>query len=464
MGKGADAGAGLRRSSNTLAKKYTWDEINKHRTPDDAWMVYRNKVYDVSNYTDHPGGLVIFTHAGDDMTDAFAAFHPMAAYKTMEKFCIGELDLAKSSPHLQKSESQAKFEKAYRDLRVQFKKAGLFNASPVYYIWKCLSTLALCGVSWALVLNSDDFNVHLVGALFLALFWQQCGWLAHDFLHHQVFENRRLGDLAGVMIGNIWQGFDVSWWKNKHNSHHSVPNLYESSPAAQDGDPDIDTMPLLAWSYRMAKTADSKLAKWFVAHQAFCYFPILGLARLSWLEGSFSFVFPNPFAWETKNLQMAKKLVANLWLERIGLLIHYAWVGALCAQTGSLTRAITFFLVATCTSGLMLAVVFGLGHNGMSLYEANKRPDFWKLQVSTTRNITGNPFVHWFCGGLQYQVEHHLWPSLPRHSLPKANEIVRSFCKEHGVSYHEASMWQGTCEILSCLSHVTEEFLEGPMM
>eukprot|EP00968_Pinguiococcus_pyrenoidosus_P016505 scaffold1596_cov302-Pinguiococcus_pyrenoidosus.AAC.74 len=219
-------------------------------------------------------------------------------------------------------------------------------------------------------------------------------------------------------------------------------------------------MPLLAWSLRMAKSADSKLSQWFMKHQAICYFPILGLARLSWLEGSFSFVFPNPLAWNTKNLDLAKKLVANPNLERAGLLVHYAWVTALCLSTGSLARAVLFFFVATCTSGLLLAIVFGLGHNGMSMYEASARPDFWKLQVTTTRNITGSPFVHWFCGGLQFQVEHHLFPTIPRHNLPKVHEIVTAFCKEQGVTYHEASIWQGTMEILDTLSSVTTDFLE----
>ena len=50
------------------------------------------------------------------------------------------------------------------------------------------------------------------------------------------------------------QGFSVQWWKNKHNGHHAVPNLHNSTAKAQDGDPDIDTMPVLAWSVKQAVT------------------------------------------------------------------------------------------------------------------------------------------------------------------------------------------------------------------
>ena len=94
----------------------------------------------------------------------------------------------------------------------------------------------------------------------------------------------------------------------------------------------------------------------------------------------------------------------------------------------------------------LLALVFGLGHNGMAVYDAAHRPDYWKLQVTTTRNVTQDSlgFVHWFCGGLDYQVEHHLFPTMPRHHLAECNRRVRKFCKDYGVTYHETTMWQGT--------------------
>ena len=138
---------------------------------------------------------------------------------------------------------------------------------------------------------------------------------------------------------------------------------------------------------------------------------------------------------------------------------HYTFFGWVMSNMAPL-NALAYFLVAQTVCGLFLAIVFGLGHNGMAVYPANQRPDFWKLQVSTTRNVTSNPFTDWFCGGLQYQVDHHLFPTLPRHNLKKVHELVHSFCKEQGVTYHEANMWDGTIEVLSHLSEVSREFLE----
>jgi len=308
----------------------------------------------------------------------------------------------------------------------------------------------------------------------MALFWQQCGWLAHDFLHHQVFKTRAYGDMMGILIGNFFQGFSVNWWKQKHNAHHAVPNLHASSPGATDGDPDIDTMPLLAWTKRMASFGkDNSSARFFIKYQPILYFPILFFARLSWANESIKMVFGGGLSFGEevnaggKEAQEAKqKCMQYPVLEQIGLGLHYAALGTVMYNMpGGALNALVFFFVAQTFSGLLLAVVFGLGHNGMAVYPADERPDFWKLQVSTTRNITSNFFVDWFCGGLQYQVDHHLFPQLPRHNLPKVHEMVAEFCKEYNVTYHEANMWDGTVEVLSHLNEVAVEFVtEFPAM
>lgn len=455
-----------------------------------AWLSYKGRVYDVSSWEDHPGlsseeskqcmfltflfiyllgGSVIFTHAGDDCTDIFAAFHPASALKDLQKFEIGELDesIVPSALYANKlkPEKQKEFEKAYRELRAKIIALGLFNASPVYYTYKVLSNLALLGASVYLATAFDNFAVNMVGALLLGLFWQQCGWLAHDFLHHQVFKNRAYGDFMGLIIGDLFQGFSVQWWKSKHNAHHAVPNLHASVPGACDGDPDIDTMPILAWSLKMAESArDSKQGRFLISWQAFFYFPVLLFARLAWAHQSWVFVWGGYGQHSVKAADIDKKNMAYPGLEKLFLALHYVGLFAIMSQM-SFVNAIAYFLVAQTSCGLFLAIVFGLGHNGMAVYPADQRPDFWKLQVTTTRNVTSNWFVDWFCGGLQYQVDHHLFPMLPRHNLKKVHTLVESFCKEQGVTYHEADMVKGTWEVLSHLSHVSAEFIkEFPAM
>lgn len=480
MGKGAGSGGEKKHSgasSNVTkhqeVKTLTLAEVAKHRTPEDCWMHHKGKVYDVSNWHDHPGGSVIFTHGGDDFTDIFTAFHPASALKDLQRFYIGELDesVVPQRPNHNgfTVEKQKEFEKAYRQLNAKMVAAGLYKADHLYYLFKVVSTIsiAVVGVYCATQFDSS-WPMTILGAIIVGLFWQQCGWLAHDFLHHQVFKTRLYGDLAGLFIGNVLQGFSVAWWKNKHNKHHAVPNLLQSVEGANDGDPDVDTAPIIFWSLKMAETAkDSDFGRFMVTWQAVFYFPVLFFARLAWAQQSFSSVFGVFSVHENVGINKApvdKAKMAYPTLEKVGLIVHYSVLLAIMSRM-HLAQALVFFMVGQTSCGLFLALVFGLGHNGMAVYQADERPDFWKLQVSTTRNIISTPFVDFFCGGLQYQVDHHLFPSLPRHNLRAAHELVASFCKDQGVTYHETDMIVGTKEVLSHLSHVAREFLaEFPAM
>lgn len=391
MGKGSGAGGdrGEADKDEGSKKRITLEELGKHRSPTDAWMSYKGRVYDVSNWHDHPGGSVLFSHAGDDFTDVFAAFHPASAMKDMDRFYIGELDDSVvptgRDAYKFKPQKQKEFEKAYRDLRAKLFAMGMFNADLKYYTFKVLSNFMILATSVFCATCFNSFWVHMLGALILGLFWQQSGWLAHDFLHHQVFKNRMYGDLMGILLGDICQGFSVQWWKSKHNTHHAVPNLHESCPSASDGDPDIDTMPILAWSLRMAESArNSPVGRFFIKWQAFLYFPILLFARLAWAHQSWVFVFGGFGQWSVKTAAIDMKKIKYPLLEKIGLILHYLGLLWICSYMPILD-AILYFLVAQTSCGLFLATVFGLGHNGMAVYPADQRPDFWKLQVSTDR-------------------------------------------------------------------------------
>jgi fatty acid desaturase len=484
MGKGGDANAianSNKEQQPLTLPKFTWKEIQKHRTPSDAWIVYHNKVYDVSNWHEHPGGAVVFTHAGDDATDIFAAFHAPGSQNMMKRFLIGDL-IVDSVEH--KHAKQHEFERSYRDLRAKLVMMGMFKANIWFYVYKQVFNLSMWASAMAMMYYSDHTLVHMAAALWMGLFFQQCGWLAHDFLHHQVYRYRRYGDYSGLFWGGVMQGFSAQWWKNKHNGHHAVPNLHNSTATSQDGDPDIDTMPVLAWSLKQAQSyrqlqadgKDSAFVKFMIRNQKYFYFPILLLARLSWLNESFKYAYGLGAATENAALERKVKGLQYPIMEKLAIALHYAWCFSFVSGFGrfSLAYSAGLFLLMTCSCGFFLAIVFGLGHNGMSVYDADARPDFWKLQVTTTRNITGGhglpqAFVDWFCGGLQYQVDHHLFPGIPRHNLPKTHALVKSFCKEHGVKYHEADMYVGTVEVLNCLDEVAMEFVtdfvrDGPTM
>nr|CCA19127.1 delta6 fatty acid desaturase putative [Albugo laibachii Nc14] len=444
----------------------TWDQVRAHNSPNDAWIVIHNKVYDITNFNAHPGGSVMYTHAGADATDVFAIFHPAQAFQLLKQFYIGEVVSIKSTSSESESElkryqkERQEFVSGYRQLRATARSLGLYKTSLQYYIWKITSTLAIWFLSVAVCYLSSGMSGYTLSAAIMGLFYQQSGWLSHDVLHHQVLKHTFARYYLGTMVGNLWQGFSVQWWKTKHNTHHAVPNLHSIHQEGFSGDPDIDTMPLIAWSLHMARKAHaSSIGAFLVQYQAFFYFPLLLFARVSWLLQSLLYVFrgfsfgfydPSP----------------HPWAEKSGLIGHYAWNFAVMYYCGmTIWQSIAWFLLSQATCGIFLALVFSIGHNGMAIYERSTQPKFWELQVTTTRNIKSSIWCDWFTGGLNFQVDHHLFPTVPRHNLKKLNHLVKSFCAEYEVPYHETSFHDGIREVMCHLSKISLEFVsEFPAM
>ena len=100
----------------------------------------------------------------------------------------------------------------------------------------------------------------------------------------------------------------------------------------------------------------------------------------------------------------------------------------------------------------MLALVFVQSHNGMEVYLDDK--DFVSAQIVSTRDITSTLWMDWFTGGLNYQLEHHLFPTLPRHNLGRIKGDIQSFCSRHNLNYESCDMSTGTFRVLQRLADI----------
>ncbi|KAA8494431.1 Acyl-lipid (9-3)-desaturase [Porphyridium purpureum] len=433
----------------------TRKELAGHASRESVWIAVNGRVYDVTGFENvHPGGEIILTAAGQDATDVFAAFHTPATWKMMPQFLVGNLEedalSAKPSKQLN-GHSPHEYQADIRKMRAELVKLRAFDSNKFFYLFKFLSTSAICALSVVMALGmKDSMIVTALAAFTMALFWQQCGWLAHDFLHHQVFKNRVFNNLVGLVVGNVYQGFSVSWWKMKHNHHHAAPNV---TSTAAGPDPDIDTVPVLLWSEKLIE-GDSKemedLPMFLMKNQKIFYWPVLCVARISWLLQSL--LFQRAPVWNFVG--------GNSWraVEIVALLMHHGAYFYLLSLLKSWVHVALFLVVSQAMGGVLLGVVFTVGHNAMKVLseEEMKSTDFVQMQVLTTRNIEPTAFNRWFSGGLSYQIEHHIWPQLPRHSLPKAREILTKFCSKYDIPYASQGLIEGNMEVWKMLSKLGE--------
>jgi fatty acid desaturase len=102
---------------------------------------------------------------------------------------------------------------------------------------------------------------------------------------------------------------------------------------------------------------------------------------------------------------------------------------------------VAFVVVQQGLFGLYLGCAFAPNHKGMPTLTEADQLDFLRRQVLTSRNVAGSGLVDWLLGGLNYQIEHHLFPTMPRPNLRRAQPLIRAFCDQHGLAYSQASLF-----------------------
>ncbi|MFE1294952.1 fatty acid desaturase family protein [Streptomyces sp. NPDC058731] len=312
-------------------------------------------------------------------------------------------------------------------------EAGLMRRRPGYYAARLGLVIALTAGGWGAFAALGDTWWQMATAAFLALMFGQIALVAHDLAHRQVFRRRRASETGGRLFGNLGIGMSYGWWMNKHTRHHANPNHEELDP---DVAPDI-----LVWSTEQARVSRGP-ARLIGGHQAVLFFPLLTL------EG---------FNLHVASLRALRSPgMKHRTLEATLLLLHLAGYLSALFLVLSPGKAVAFLLVHQCLFGVYLGCTFAPNHKGMPTFRGDERPDFLRRQVLTSRNVRGGRLTDVLLGGLNYQIEHHLFPSMPTAHLRRAQTVVRAYCAEIGVPYHETGLIQSYREALTHLHRVGE--------
>jgi fatty acid desaturase len=327
----------------------------------------------------------------------------------------------------------------YTQLSRQVKQAGLLDRRHGYYTAKLILNLVLLAAGGAALVALEDSRWQLVTAAYLAVVFTQLAFVGHDAGHRQIFRSRRANNLVGLVHANLLVGISFGWWVAKHDRHHSNPNH-------EDLDPDID-IPALAFTTGQARDRQG-LARMVARYQAYLFFPLLLLEAAQ------------------LHLASAKAIVRDTGratvVEALLLLLHF--VGYLTALLLVLSplQAAVFVLVQQGLFGLYLGCSFAPNHKGMPTLTDADQLDFLRTQVLTSRNVRGSRLVDFLLGGLNYQIEHHLFPNMPRPNLRHAQPRVRAFCQEHDLPYSEATMFGSYAEAIRHLRSVGAPLRPAP--
>jgi fatty acid desaturase len=320
----------------------------------------------------------------------------------------------------------------YSALLHTVRDAGLLRRrTGFYYLLFAGITLALGAiVAGSILLGHSWFQLLIAGAL--GIVFTQYAFLAHEASHRQVFESGRVNDLAGRTIANLFVGISYSWWMTKHSRHHANPNVLGK-------DPDIDRDFV---SFIEADASKSRgLYAWFTRRQGYLFFPVLVFEGLNLHIHGFRTIF-------------GRGKVDKRALEIVMLVVR---VGAYLSAIFLLLTpgmAFAFLGVQLAVFGMYMGASFAPNHKGMPVLPKESRVDFLRRQVLTSRNISSGWFITSYMGGLNYQVEHHLFPNMPRPHLKRAQVIAKEYCRSHDIAYTETSIFQSYAIVVRYLNRV----------
>jgi fatty acid desaturase len=136
------------------------------------------------------------------------------------------------------------------------------------------------------------------------------------------------------------------------------------------------------------------------------------------------------------------------------LALHFAAYLSAVFLLLSPVKAVVFILVQQGPFGFYLGCSFAPNHKGMPVLAAGERIGFLRQQVLTSRNVRGGWLTDAALGGLNHQIEHHLFPSMPRPNLRHARPLIKAFCAERGLPYAESSLLGSYAQALRYLNQV----------
>ena len=314
----------------------------------------------------------------------------------------------------------------FRELKQTFRRLGLYENHS--YGWIYFRVFFCLMLSIFLI----DYSI-LCSAICFGCYVQQIAFIGHDAGHDSVFREKKWNQYLGYLVGNVCSGIAMRWWNSTHRVHHVVSNSIEH-------DPDIQHLPLLACSNKIKPGYESSYhqtsAKWsplLLRYQHLYFFPLMTVARFNLYIQSFLLCIQESRFFE------------------IGLLVMYwimfmSWLGTL-----SIWDQILFVWISHAVGGLLHVQIL-LSHYPMEVYHGIQH-DWIHSQLSSTMNIKTSPHWDWFHGGLQFQIEHHLFPNIPRNHLRTVSTFLQPFCKKYDLPYHSFSFSKG----LELLYHSLKE-------
>lgn len=338
---------------------------------------------------------------------------------------------------IQPTQSKKVKEKKQSDfaaLATIIREEGLLKKTVGFYILRTIQITIISLALWVAVILLRGNPWALTIAPLLGVMGAQYGFLAHEGGHKQIFKTNKNNEIYALIVANLLVGLSFGWWdKKKHNLHHANPNTV-------DKDPDINIRVL---SFTKESFSKKKGVEKLLTKNQGKLFPFLLLFT------GFDLLFES-----YKALLEPKSNLKNRWVELALITVRTVTPTIVLFALFPPAIAAIFLVTQMMVFGLFMGGAFAPNHKGMPIIPKDMKVDFFTKQVLTSRDIKSNWLIDNLMGGLNFQIEHHLFPSIPRPNLKRAQEITKKFCEDRNVFYMETKLFESYGIVMKYLSEV----------
>ena len=324
-----------------------------------------------------------------------------------------------------------------RELHAELARHGLFETSH-FWRWKLLIWLPTLLLTYVGMVALPFGPLWLLLAPIAAVAQLTMGFVGHDAGHYALSRLRWVNDVWGQIGMTLLCGMSFGFWRSRHNRHHAHCQEVTGDQEVS-GDPDMH-FGFLFSVYPNSASWQTPLGRMFLRVQKWAFWPLAAFYWVTLRYDAIRDLFQRPR--ETK-------------VDRFLLPLHWVLLLVVPALIWSWPAAILAYVTVSCLSSLMTAAVFIPNHIGMRRLELGEKLSYLEQQVTTSRNISNPPLLDFYFGGLNSQIEHHLFPRVPHHRYRAMRPIVRAFCRERGLAYEEASFYRALASVGNHLGAMT---------
>ena len=312
--------------------------------------------------------------------------------------------------------SIARYPDIFDELKSEVREAGLLDRVPVRGSIEMAATILSMVLVYVIVVNWNIAEglwwAPFALAFFMVIIFTRAVFISHDLLHTQYFKNKSLAFKASYPFSAFILSNSSSWWDWKHNiNHHTFCNIPEK-------DEDIRAFDGVFTNTGMGDKAWLRNTKYLV------------------FWGAMFFMYP-AFIAQSYSFAIKRKKYGEMFM----MLLHWPIVWGPIFYFLPIADALSVFITLNIVLSGWLAFGFITNHLGCEVIEEEDAEglSWMELQMRTSRSLKGGSFVHWFYGGLNTQIEHHLFPKAPRFHLLKVQKMTKDFAKKNNLAYFETS-------------------------